>query len=77
MIAGLQRRSVVTPGSTIGASSRVTVSGSTDGFRFVVRGPVVAELRRLRPPTALFGADPCIAVRDGLCASPSVAIVYR
>ena len=77
MIAGLQTQQVLTPGSAIGAASRVAATIAADGFRLVVHGPVIAELRRLRPTTATFGSEPCLAVTDGLCARPSLAIVYR
>ena len=54
-----------------------TMQATADGFLVVARGPFVADLRRLRPPTATFSTDPCVAISDGLCGRPAIPIVYR
>lgn len=77
MIAAFRtRRVIVTGGNTVGALSRVDALETPTGFRLVVRGPVVAELRRLAPRSAIFRAQPCVAVSDGLCAEPTLTIHY-
>lgn len=78
MIAELRmRRVIVDPVNAIGAASVVTARLTSNGFRIVVRGPAVSELKRLSPKTAVFRAEPCLAVDDGLCAQPKVPITYR
>ena len=71
--AGEWPASLLTDRTTATASLQAT----TDGFLVVARGPFVSDLRRARPPTATFSADPCIAVSDGLCGRPAIPVVYR
>jgi hypothetical protein len=71
------RRVTMTPQNALGAASRVTAVATPDGFRLVMRGPALAELRRLAPGVAAFKSEPCVAVSDGLCAEPKVRITYR
>lgn len=77
MVAAFRtRRVIVARGNTVGTLSRVDATATPAGFRLVVRGPVVAELRRAAPPLAIFRALPCVAVSDGLCAGPALTIQY-
>ena len=54
-----------------------SIQSTADGFIVVARGLLVQDLRRLRPSTATFSAAPCVAVGDGLCGGPTIAISYR
>lgn len=47
------------------------------GFTVVVVGRMAAAMRRARAATAVFSAEPCLGVGDGLCARPSVPVTYR
>jgi TolB-like protein len=78
MVAAITAREASTDPARPGATPMTTgISATADGFRVVVRGAFVTELRRLRPTTALFTSDPCIGVTDGLCASPRITVEYR
>lgn len=54
-----------------------SLQSTEDGFTVVVRGALVADLQRLRPPMATFSAAPCTAINDGLCGRPAIPISYR
>jgi len=58
-------------------TATASMQASPDGFVLVVRGPFVADVKRVRPPTATFSAAPCIAVSNGLCGRPAIPISYR
>lgn len=78
LIAAIQGRTVsANPPNLTLSVARPAVTATADGFRVVVRGAAVTELRRLRPAMAVFSAEPCLAVAEGVCGRPAVPIVYR
>jgi TolB-like protein len=64
---------VTAQGKQIVAQAHVTA----DGIRVVARGPFVDDVRRFGVTTVRFRPDRCIGAGDGLCARPSLPVIFR
>jgi hypothetical protein len=78
MIQAMQTQQVsMTPANAAVAASRPILTPTSEGFQVVLKGQALAALLRLKPASAVFSADICVAVTDGLCTPTSMAIQYR